>query len=303
MDEPTSVRASAAALGWPGTTLTPVTLFGCSFRPVVAVDAELHHERLRTEVGPQFDEDLLVIWEWPESQAPVSPVTLLGALFVVEGSWRRSLAQARRWNAFGPTALVDRTGLASADEWCRWECGFASVGLLDTSGPEPAVVVGTEDRAGPIGRVVADRWVEEFPARSASPMYPESDSTGMSASRRVLIQVRSNGSSARLRRLPRHRWASTSRIRSAWCAVAARARISFSRGAVTTRPVPGRSNKGNTLLGSVPVHWINSESHSRSYGLAMSIPRSVTRPPRVATVSDSRMRSVRSTGIRRPARR
>lgn len=162
MDERARPNAVTAALGWGGSALPLMTLFGCRFRPVIAINTATHVDRVTDGVGPQLDDDVLAIWEWPESRAPGSPVALRGALFEVGGvGWRRPFGQARRWSAFSPTVLVDPTGSAADDEWCRWECGFAGTGLVDVSCVEPTVRVAAEDRGGPGGRVTADRWVEE----------------------------------------------------------------------------------------------------------------------------------------------
>ncbi|AEA28879.1 hypothetical protein Psed_6808 (plasmid) [Pseudonocardia dioxanivorans CB1190] len=153
--------AAAAALGWRGVVLAPVELFGCRCRPVVELDLEVHRTRRAHGFLPQLDEDVLAIWEWPESDGPAPALTLRGALFPVGRSWRRALGEARRWYGFGPAALLDPTGTACADEDCRWECAFAGVGLVSGLDPGPAVVA-AEARPDSLGRVSADRWVEEF---------------------------------------------------------------------------------------------------------------------------------------------
>lgn len=162
-DNPSRFAAedTVVALEWTGVILAPVSLFGCQFAPVVTLDPVVHRDRVRSDQGPQLDEDILAMWAWPQSPAPHSPVHLVGALFVIGRSWRRGLRQAQRWSAFSPTALIDRTGTASSDPWCRWECELAGVGLVETTGDEPRLVVPDAHQPPRPDHVTADRWVQE----------------------------------------------------------------------------------------------------------------------------------------------
>lgn len=153
---------SEAVPGWPGVLLPPVSLFGCRFRPVVELDLDVHLERWSSGFAPQLDEDVLTIWEWPESDAPGPALTLSGALFDVGRSWRRTLGEAQRWQGFGPVALLDRARDASTDESCRWECAFAGVGLVSGCNRPWETVIPVGGRAEGRARCSADRWVEEF---------------------------------------------------------------------------------------------------------------------------------------------
>ena len=135
--------------GWPGTTLLPpVTLFGCRFRPVVELDRDVHLQRSSHGIAPQLDEDVLTIWEWPESDGPAPALTLRGALFEIGRSWRRTLRDACRWQGFGPVALLDRAGTPApptrpvggnapspGSGWCPAEPGRGRPSCPLTNGP------------------------------------------------------------------------------------------------------------------------------------------------------------------------
>ena len=87
-NDPIRVAAERAAgsLGWPGAVLPEVTVFGCRFLPVAVLDPVVHEARQRDGDGPQLDgdgpqldDDVLAMWEWPESSGP-APAARLSAV-------------------------------------------------------------------------------------------------------------------------------------------------------------------------------------------------------------------------------
>lgn len=164
------VHAAALLLGWAGTVLPPITLFGSRLVPVVALDVVVHRARQRSGDGPELDSDTLAVWEWPETAAPAPAVRLAGALFRTEdGSARgfgRALGEARRWRPFGPAAVLAPPDLLD-EEVSRWNCALHGVGLVPGFLDQPidgagGFVPAEAGRRAPARRRTADRWIEEI---------------------------------------------------------------------------------------------------------------------------------------------
>ena len=166
-DGPVRVAAERAAglLGWPGVVLPEVTVFGCRFLPVVALEVPVHEARQRDGDGPQLDGDVLSMWEWPESPGPAPVVRLSGGLFRVRHRFPATVSQAREWRPFGPAAVL-ASPVAVVEEVNRWECALHGVGLVSAEpiSADRAEVEHVPAEAGRRGRArrrTADRWIEE----------------------------------------------------------------------------------------------------------------------------------------------
>ncbi|MGQ0777265.1 MAG: hypothetical protein ACT4NY_23100 [Pseudonocardiales bacterium] len=174
-------------LGWGGTVLPELTLFGCRVVPVVALDTEVHDARQSSGYGPQRDHDVLEIWDWPQAadHVPATPLSLSGML-VRAGTWRGGLAVARTWRGFGPAAVL--TGSDHTDETCLLEFQLSGVGLItiDTVGSRALQVAPAAGRLPPARRRVLDRWVEET-------LYEHALTTDAHSRRRLAVQTRGGG--------------------------------------------------------------------------------------------------------------
>lgn len=157
------VIGSADALGWDGVALPELSVFGCRLIPVVVLHYEVHRVRHRDGDRPELDSDTLTLWEWPESNAPAPAVRLSGALFSARDGFRPALADARRWRAFGSSAVLAPCSVVT-DQVSRWDCALHGVGLVPA---EPGLattveaVTAEEGRRAPARRRTADRWIEE----------------------------------------------------------------------------------------------------------------------------------------------
>lgn len=166
-----AATSAAGALGWDGVVLPPTRLFGSRLVPVVVLDPVAHARRTACGDGPQLDEDVLTVWEWPQSAgcAPPPALRLDGMLFTARRGWRLALAEALQWRGFAPAAVL--VPVEEVDQDCRWECALQGVGLVairTVSGCQPygmclsEMVVGAEQgRRVPARRRTADRWLEE----------------------------------------------------------------------------------------------------------------------------------------------
>ena len=157
------IEEAVTAFGWSGTVLPEIRLLGCLLVPVVETDVEAHRSRRRDGDGPEYDGDTLTVWEWPQSPAPASAVRLSGVVFAARRGFGRALRDARRWRAFGPSAVLAPAALAT-DQVCRWDCALHGVGLAgwdEGPGITGDVVAPEAGRAAPARRRTIDRWIEE----------------------------------------------------------------------------------------------------------------------------------------------
>lgn len=166
-----SAARAAELLGWGLGVLAETTLLGRRVIPVVKVHPDAHRLRLTRGARPEFDPDVLAMWEWPQcaATAPPSPLGLVGV--IVHARSRpvsRAVAHAREWRGFGAAAVLPPKSLIT--DAVRFECDVAGVGLLTVPTappqsdpwPEPGLVIpAVASRRPPSRRRTADRWIEE----------------------------------------------------------------------------------------------------------------------------------------------
>lgn len=98
---------AVAALGWVGTVLPEMTLFGRRVCLVADLLADVHAERICLGQEPVTDKASVSTWAWPElaGRVPEPAVRIVGAVAVAR-HWRTGLANAVPFLRYGEAAMV-----------------------------------------------------------------------------------------------------------------------------------------------------------------------------------------------------
>ncbi|MEU7528053.1 hypothetical protein AB0A74_20150 [Saccharothrix sp. NPDC042600] len=156
-------QEALGALGWAGTVLPDVELFGERVTVVASVDAEVHAQRKADGWGPVTDRTAVAMWSWPEnwSTTPRPAVRVVGV--VADGrDWMRAIKTAAGFGGFGSTAVV-RGGAQPPGEKVLLTAQFRGVGVVWLM-PDRVVRLLSPGRVGPVSTsrpTVVSRWVEE----------------------------------------------------------------------------------------------------------------------------------------------
>lgn len=168
---PASVDELAAgavtALGWVGTVLPEMTLFGRRVCLVADLLADVHAERICLGQEPVTDKASVSTWAWPElaGRVPEPAVRIIGAVAVAR-HWRTGLANAVPFLRYGETAMVLPTSAVLTHDYlanCLPRARAYGVAVASAE-PEGQVQVDLPARAD---RAIAEtdslyRWVSEL---------------------------------------------------------------------------------------------------------------------------------------------
>ncbi|MGW5715324.1 hypothetical protein ACWEVP_04095 [Amycolatopsis sp. NPDC003865] len=148
-------------LGWRGSLIKNITLFGSRVSVLAQVDEEAHAFRQRTNTPPVTERASVALWEWPELTAPPSAVTL-SAVLATGSRWQQGLKAVSGFAGFSSTVLVlpqdtpaPRSCLADAERYGVWVVRGSSSGA----------VVEHQGRVGPVATArptTVTRWTEEL---------------------------------------------------------------------------------------------------------------------------------------------
>lgn len=100
-------KRAAPLLGWQGTVLPQLTLFGRRVFVVARLRPEAHAERIATGLRPMTDRATVATWAWPEfsRMAPPPAVHIAGVLAVAR-HWRTGMAATVPFARYGEAAMV-----------------------------------------------------------------------------------------------------------------------------------------------------------------------------------------------------
>jgi hypothetical protein len=105
-------------LGWQGTVLPQLTLFGRRVFVVARLRPDAHAERIAMGLRPVTDRTTVATWLWPELErsAPPPAVHIAGVLAVAR-HWRTGMAATVPFARYGEAALVLPTAAAMSHDY------------------------------------------------------------------------------------------------------------------------------------------------------------------------------------------
>ncbi|WP_298181361.1 hypothetical protein [Saccharomonospora sp.] len=105
-------------LGWQGTVLPQLTLFGRRVFVVARLRPEAHAERIATGMRPVTDRATVATWTWPElwGVAPPPAVRIAGVLAVAR-HWRTGMAATVPFARYGEAAVVLPTAATMSHDY------------------------------------------------------------------------------------------------------------------------------------------------------------------------------------------
>ncbi|EIE97067.1 hypothetical protein [Saccharomonospora glauca] len=111
-------RRAAPLLGWQGTVLPQLTLFGRRVFVVARLRPEAHAERIATGLRPVTERATVATWTWPEMSriAPPPAVHIAGVLAVAR-HWRTGMAAAVPFARYGEAAMVLPTSATMSHDY------------------------------------------------------------------------------------------------------------------------------------------------------------------------------------------
>ncbi len=149
------------ALGWQGSLVKDITLFGSRVSVLADIDEEAHSLRQQTCTPPVTDRTSVTLWEWPELTAPPSAVTL-SAVMTTSTRWQHGMKAVSAFAGFSSTVLIlprdipaPESCLTTAERYGVW------VVRIDSS----EAVVDHQGRLGPVTTsrpTTVTRWTEEL---------------------------------------------------------------------------------------------------------------------------------------------
>lgn len=163
----TLAELSAAALGWSGSILPPIKLFGRYVVPVAELIPEAHAERLCVGSEPVLDRTEIATWVWPEMEGRVPPeAARLVGMLAPSRHWRSALTAAVPFARFTSTAIVVPRAVTDGADFVSTclirarQFGVAVLGA-DTDRVEEKLPGRSHADAPPVEHTAASRWVNE----------------------------------------------------------------------------------------------------------------------------------------------
>ncbi|OLR95544.1 hypothetical protein [Actinokineospora bangkokensis] len=158
---------AAAALGWAGTVLPEVVLFGRRVCLVADLLPDVHAERICLGQEPVTDKASVSTWAWPElaGRVPEPAVRIVGAIAVAR-HWRTGLANAVPFLRYGDAAVVLPTSAVLTHDYLvnclpRARAYGVAVTSAEPDGAVQLDLPGRGDRAG-AETDSTYRWVSEL---------------------------------------------------------------------------------------------------------------------------------------------
>lgn len=159
-------RRAAPLLGWQGSVLPQMTLFGRRVFVVARLRPDAHAERIATGVGPVTDRATVATWTWPEltDVAPQPAVRISGVLTVAR-HWRTGMATTVPFARYGEAAMVLPSSVTMSHDYvdhCLTRArlhGIGVVGADDTAHLD--LDLGCGDDRITLGDDEVWRWVNE----------------------------------------------------------------------------------------------------------------------------------------------
>ena len=156
-----SERLAVETLGWSGTLIKDITLFGSQVSVLVHVDEEAHAVRQQRDLPPVTDRTSVALWEWPEVTAP-PPVIRLSAFMAASSRWQRGMRAVSGFAGFASTVLLlpqdtspPESCQATAERYGVWVVRIGRSGAT----------VEQQGRIGPVATArptTVTRWTEEL---------------------------------------------------------------------------------------------------------------------------------------------
>ncbi|NBH06019.1 hypothetical protein [Amycolatopsis sp. SID8362] len=160
-DGESAEELAVQVLGWQGSLVKDITLFGSRVSVLARVDEEAHAFRQQTNTPPITDRASVALWEWPELTAPPS-VVALSAVMATGARWQQGMKAVSGFAGFSSTVLLltqdtpaPTSCLADAERYGVW---VVRAGSSDT-------VVEHQGRVGPVATArptTVTRWTEEL---------------------------------------------------------------------------------------------------------------------------------------------
>jgi len=121
---------AAAALGWDGIVLPPMTLLGRRVVVVAELLVDVHFDRIAAGWGPVTDRMSVATWSWPElaGRAP-EPAVLISGVLAPARHWRTALTCAAPFGGLAPTAMLLPPGPAR-DQDCLMQADYYGCAVL-----------------------------------------------------------------------------------------------------------------------------------------------------------------------------
>ncbi|OQO91220.1 hypothetical protein B1813_14490 [Saccharomonospora piscinae] len=165
--DPAELASRAAPLlGWQGTVLPQLTLFGRRVFVVARLRPDAHAERIATGLRPVTDRATVATWTWPELArvAPPPAVHIAGVLAVAR-HWRTGMAAAVPFARYGEAAMVLPTSITMSHDYvdhCLPRARMYGIGTVaaDENATVDLDVTCGEDRIM-LGDDEVWRWVHE----------------------------------------------------------------------------------------------------------------------------------------------
>lgn len=155
---------AAAALGWDGIVLPPMTLLGRRVVVVAELLVDVHFDRLATGWGPVTDRVSVGTWSWPElaGRAP-DPAVLISGVLAPARHWRTALTYVAPFGGLAPTAMLLPPGPAR-DPDCLMQADYYGAAVLASADGDLVDVVqaGRSSRLATICSTTTCRWVYEI---------------------------------------------------------------------------------------------------------------------------------------------
>ncbi|GAA4611296.1 hypothetical protein [Saccharopolyspora hordei] len=154
-------------LGWAGSVLPPVKLYGRRVIATAELLPDAHAERLCFGSGPVLDRAEIATWVWPEMDGRVPPpAAQISGVLAPARHWRSALTAAVPFSRFTSAAIVvPRTVAVASDfaETCLIRARQFGIAVLSADGDD--VQVELEGRcfadAPPVEHTAVSRWVNE----------------------------------------------------------------------------------------------------------------------------------------------
>jgi hypothetical protein len=155
---------AAAALGWDGIVLPPMTLLGRRVVVVAELLVDVHFDRVATGWGPVTDRTSVATWSWPElaGRAP-EPAVLISGVLAPARHWRTALTYVTPFGGLAPTAMLLPPGPARDIECLMHADHYGAAVLASADGDLVDLVqAGRSGRLATMCSMTICRWVYEI---------------------------------------------------------------------------------------------------------------------------------------------